>query len=268
MVKPVRSVCYCFAFFLLIATFALILPSFAYAHEHIDVLTTQGEKATQGATTSSTMPVYWLVHKKSGENIYTASKNEVKHLTKVKKTWRNNGVMWYAPKKGAPVYRLVNKKTSDHHFTMSKNEVKQLTKVRKTWKMDFGGKPAFYSGGNNPVVRLRHDKRQQQNKVGTHMFVTTSTALDMQRQRGWKSEGALLYCVKYAPCRHHYVYDRNANYYMNMSRYAADLADNAYSLYVRTRNYKYLYQYVNYKTQRDAYRNYARPTCTKCGARG
>ena len=148
-------------------------------------------------TTKPDVPVYWIVNKKSGENLYTTAWPEVNKLCNQKKTWTNKGIMWYAPATGKPVYRLVNKKTNDHHFTMNQTEIKQLTQVKKTWKMDFSGKPVFYSGGSKSIWRLRSDSRIAAKKAGTHMFALSQASVNALKKKGWTSEGVLLYAKRY-----------------------------------------------------------------------
>lgn len=143
-----------------------------------------------------TIAVYWIVNKKTGENLYTTAWNEVNTLCNKKKTWTNKGIMWNAPASGTAVYRLVNKKTGDHHFTMDTKEVRQLTKVRKTWQADFSGKPVFYSGGTKPIYRLYSESRWKANKAGTHRFATSLASANSLRSSGWANEGIKLYAVK------------------------------------------------------------------------
>lgn len=171
--------------------------SSAYADSLSNPLTTISPKASQGASASSTKAVYWIVHKKTGENLYTTAQNEVNTLCNVKKTWTNKGTMWYAPTSGEPVYRLYNPKTGDHHFTKSANEVNVLTKVKKTWQADFNGKPIFYSGGSKPVWRLRNDSRIKALKAGTHQFAISQASVNSLKKTGWISEGIALYCNSY-----------------------------------------------------------------------
>ena len=142
--------------------------------------------------TADEVGVYWLVNKKTGENLYTTSPTEVKVLTTVRKTWTNKGIIWYAPTAGEPVYRLVSLKTGDHHFTKSANEVRVLTKEKKTWLADFDGEPIFYSGGTKNLWRLWSESRFKANQPGTHRFVTYNANLS-----GWKNEGALLQGLRY-----------------------------------------------------------------------
>lgn len=147
-------------------------------------------RAARAKLRAQSVPVYWIVNKKTGENLYTTAANEVRVLTKVKKTWTNKGIMWYGPKKGTAVYRLVNLKTGDHHFTMDKKEVRVLTKVKKTWRADFSGKPVFYSGGKVKIWRLYSASRWKAGKAGTHKFATSNA-----KPKGWKNEGIKLYAA-------------------------------------------------------------------------
>lgn len=155
-------------------------------------------KITKPANTIvKTIPVYWIVHKKTGENLYTTAWKEVDTLCNKKKTWTNKGIMWHAPEKGEPVYRLYNPKTGDHHFTKSANEVRVLTKVKKTWSADFNGKPIFYSGGTKGIWRLYSDARWKAGKAGTHQFAISAASANKLAKSGWSNEGVLLYAVKY-----------------------------------------------------------------------
>ena len=140
-------------------------------------------------------PVYWLVNKKTGENLYTAEVAEKNALSK-KSQWSVKGIVWYAPIAGEAVYRLVNKVTNDHHWTKSKKEADTLVK-RGKWRYDFNGKPAFYSGGAKDVWRLRHDKRIAANKAGTHRFATSSSQVGSLEKSGWASEGKLIKATRY-----------------------------------------------------------------------
>ena len=136
------------------------------------------------------VPIYWLVQKKTGENLYTPSDNEAQTLKKRGK-WDLKGIKWYAPKSGEPVYRLVNNNTGDHHYTKSLNERNTLIK-RGKWKSDIGGKALFYSGGNIKVYRMRNDARQKAHMAGTHLFETRATGISYYKKFGWTNEGALL----------------------------------------------------------------------------
>lgn len=141
--------------------------------------------------TRAEKPIYWLVNKKTGENLYTPAKKEVYTLWSGGK-WTNKGVIWYAPTSGESIYRLYNPKTGDHHYTKSANEVRVLTKVKKTWKADFNGKAVFYSGGSKGVWRQYSESLWKAGKPGTHKFTTVNVKLS-----GWKNEGALLNAVRY-----------------------------------------------------------------------
>ena len=145
--------------------------------------------------TAKDKPVYWLVNKKTGENLYTAEAPEKNALVK-KGTWTNKGIVWYAPEKGDAVYRLVNKKTGDHHWTQSKKEADTLVK-RGLWRYDFSGKPAFYSGGGKGIWRLYNAKRQQAGQAGTHRFATSQAQVNTLKKSGWKDEGQLLQGTRY-----------------------------------------------------------------------
>ncbi|MFR0591640.1 leucine-rich repeat domain-containing protein, partial [Bifidobacterium thermophilum] len=90
--------------------------------------TTPSKPTTPGKPTSPTTPskpaastvtMFRLYNKYTGEHFYTSSSVERDSLVKV--GWRSEGTGWVAPVSGKPVYRLYNPYVpgGDHHYTMS-----------------------------------------------------------------------------------------------------------------------------------------------------
>ncbi len=159
--------------------------------EIADVTEDATYKAVYTATKKTVMlPIYRLYNKKSGEHLWTASKNEYNVLAK-QYGWTQEGVAWYAPDSGKGVLRLYNPTTGDHHYTSDSNEAKVLT-TKYGWKYDNNAKPLFYSGGKTPIYRLYNKNL----KRGSHHLTKSRNEYDTLKNYGWKQEGVAMYCEK------------------------------------------------------------------------
>ncbi|MFZ2576405.1 MAG: hypothetical protein WAX22_02865 [Lactococcus hircilactis] len=132
------------------------------------------------STSTSSIPVYRLYNKNTGEHFYTESLAEKNNLANV--GWNYEGIGWQAAPQGESVYRVYNPnaKGGDHYYTLSKYEAQSLVKVG--WKWDNGGKPVFYSGGNTNLYVAYNPNAQS----GAHNFTTSSAEQSNLLNVGWK----------------------------------------------------------------------------------
>lgn len=121
----------------------------------------------------------------SGEHHYTANTNERNHLVKV--GWRNEGIAWDTPAKGAAVYRLYNPNVGDHHYTTTLSEKNHLVKVG--WRYEG---IAWQSGGSIPVYRLYNPNA----RTGTHHYTLNANEKNHLVKVGWRYEGIGFYSTK------------------------------------------------------------------------
>lgn len=121
----------------------------------------------------------------SGEHHYTANTNERNHLVKV--GWRNEGIAWDTPVKGAAVYRLYNPNVGDHHYTTTLSEKNHLVKVG--WRYEG---IAWQSGGSIPVYRLYNPNA----RTGTHHYTLNANEKNHLVKVGWRYEGIGFYSTK------------------------------------------------------------------------
>lgn len=102
----------------------------------IKVNTTKNGWVDQGvawkAPTSSTVQVYRLYNKTSGELLFTSDATEIS--TRTKSGWQNQGRAFYSAVSGnrVPVYRLFNSSSGLHLWTKDTTEISSLT--RNGWK--------------------------------------------------------------------------------------------------------------------------------------
>ncbi|EUN33690.1 surface antigen [Lactococcus cremoris] len=143
-------------------------------------LSVSGIISETSASAASTVPVYRLYNKNTGEHFYTKSafeKNSLKNSG-----WNDEGTGWIAATSGTPVYRVYNPNSvgGDHYYTMSKYEAQSL--VKSGWRWDNGGNAAFYSGGNvNLYVAYNPNAGS-----GSHNYTTNSFEQNSLLNGGWK----------------------------------------------------------------------------------
>ncbi|PKU93108.1 Membrane-bound lytic murein transglycosylase D precursor [Bifidobacterium thermophilum] len=151
-------------------------------------LTQYGNQVTAKVTVkSTTVTMYRLYNRYTGEHFYTSSAKERDSLVKV--GWRSEGTGWVAPKSGAPVYRLYNPYVAggDHHYTMSTKE--RDTLVKAGWRSEGVG---WYSGGSVKVLREYNPYA----RTGTHNYTTDVKEDTALVKAGWRAEGTGWYAVK------------------------------------------------------------------------
>ncbi|MFR0591628.1 InlB B-repeat-containing protein [Bifidobacterium thermophilum] len=147
--------------------------------------TTPGKPASPTAV--STVVMFRLYNRFTGEHFYTSSSVERDSLVKV--GWRSEGTGWVAPVSGAPVYRLYNPYApgGDHHYTMSTRERDAL--VKAGWRAEGIG---WYSGGSVKVLREYNPYA----RTGTHNYTTDAKEDTALVKAGWRAEGTGWYAVK------------------------------------------------------------------------
>lgn len=138
--------------------------------------------------TVSTVSLYRLYNKKSGEHIYTKNKVEVSYLEK--QGWTYEGVAWKAPEtSSSPVYRLYNDSTGEHFYTTSANERDYLDK--NGWDYEGIG---WYSDTNKGVAVYR--ELNPNAAKGAHNFTTNKGEHLYLVSNGWVNEGIAWYGCK------------------------------------------------------------------------
>ena len=131
-------------------------------------------------SSGSSVAMYRLYNRSSGEHFYTASVNERNYLRKI--GWVYEGIGWYAPSDGADVYRLYNPNSGDHHYTSNASEKDHL--VRIGWQYEgVGWKTADSSG--TPLYRDYNPNAV----TGTHNYTTSKSEHRNLVKKGWKDEG-------------------------------------------------------------------------------
>lgn len=138
--------------------------------------------------TSVTM--FRLYNKWTGEHFYTSNKNE--HDVLVTVGWTDEGTGWTAPVESkTPVYRLYNPyaEGGDHHYTKSTEERDALVKLG--WKYEGIG---WYSDDaeGEPLYRQYNPYATS----GTHNYTVSKKENDDLVKLGWKEEGVAWYGVK------------------------------------------------------------------------
>ncbi|AGH40667.1 hypothetical protein D805_0400 [Bifidobacterium thermophilum RBL67] len=149
--------------------------------------TTPVKPTTPSKPAVSTVTMYRLYNRFTGEHFYTSSSVERDSLVKV--GWRSEGTGWVAPVSGAPVYRLYNPYVAggDHHYTMSVRERDAL--VKAGWRSEGIG---WYSGGSVRVLREYNPYA----RTGTHNYTTDAKEDTALVKAGWRAEGTGWYAVK------------------------------------------------------------------------
>lgn len=130
-------------------------------------------------TYASTIPMYRLFNKYSGEHLYTRSTGERDNLKRV--GWNYEGVAWQAPTSGSPVYRLYNRYNGEHFYTIDAGERDKISHTGWTYEGI-----AFYSykgSGGVPVTRL------YSKKVNWHHYTLDQNETSIISKQGWKIEG-------------------------------------------------------------------------------
>ena len=138
------------------------------------------------ASSGSSVSMYRLYNRYTGEHFYTSDVSERDHLVSV--GWSYEGVGWVAPVSGDPVYRLYNGhvRGGDHHYTTSASERDSL--VRAGWSYEGVG---WRSGGSVPVYRQYNPYA----RTGTHNYTADGSENDRLVSVGWRAEGVGWYAV-------------------------------------------------------------------------
>lgn len=141
--------------------------------------------AEVGFAQEGSVSMWRLYNPYTGEHLYSSSQHEYDELGGV--GWKQEGVVWMAPKTSAhTVYRLYNSYSGDHHYTTSSKEYEDLGKAG--WRQEGAG---WYSdeGHTVSVYRLFNPYA----KVGTHHYTTDAHEYDALAVMGWKQEGVAWY---------------------------------------------------------------------------
>ncbi len=172
--------------------FDAIVPAGLNAGSHT-VSLTDAKGTCQGwtpvtVTAASTVTMFRLYNRLTGEHFYTSSSVERDSLVKV--GWRSEGTGWVAPVSGAPVYRLYNPYAAggDHHYTMSSTKERDAL-VKVGWRAEGIG---WYLGGSVKVLREYNPYA----KTGTHNYTTDAKEKTALVKAGWRAEGVGWYAVK------------------------------------------------------------------------
>ena len=160
-----------------------------------DIYTGYGQVVVKDAVTKAksnaavtTVTIYRLYNRYSGEHLFTDSVSEYNYLGSI--GWNKENVAWTSPAtSNTPVYRLYNPYSGDHHYTTSSDEYNYLGKIG--WKKE---NVAFYSqeSGGAAVYRLFNPYE----KVGTHHYTTSKDEYDYLGTVGWKKESVGWYSIK------------------------------------------------------------------------
>lgn len=118
--------------------------------------------------------VFRLYNPKSGDHFFTVNPVEADNANRYG-GYNDEGVAFYASKKGSNVYRVYNPSTGEHFYTASASE--RDTVCRSGWKSEG---IAFKASGAVPVYRLYNRK---------HMFTVSEGERDSLIRAGWKNEG-------------------------------------------------------------------------------
>lgn len=139
---------------------------------------------TTTPSTGSTLSVYRLNNRVTGEHLYTTDANEASVLSS-QSTWDNEGIAWKSPTTGDGVYRLYSPATGAHLYTKDTNEVATLR--RSGWSVDNNSQPLFYSSGSKAIYRLYNPG------IRMHLLTTDKNEYDILGGQGWNQEGIALY---------------------------------------------------------------------------
>jgi hypothetical protein len=141
-----------------------------------------GDKPSDG----SSVPMYRLYNRWSGEHLFTANRPEYDYLASI--GWSQEGVAWQSPAKSDfPVYRLYNPYSGDHFYTGDEDEYAYLGSIG--WNQEG---VSFYSADastGKPIYRLFNRWLTQ----GTHLFTTDYDEYQNLGSIGWSQEGIAFY---------------------------------------------------------------------------
>ena len=139
------------------------------------------------ASEASTLAMYRLYNRYSGEHFYTSSSDERDGLIIL--GWDDEGVGWYAPASSStPVYRVYNPYSGDHHYTTDAIERDNLVAVG--WKDENIG---WYSDDaqGQPLYRQFNPYET----IGTHNYTVSLAENNALVSLGWRAEGIAWYGV-------------------------------------------------------------------------
>lgn len=140
----------------------------------------------------STVKVWRLYNRWSGEHLFTTDKNEYDSLVKI--GWNGENVAWVSPRtSNTPVYRMYNPYSGDHFYTSNKTEYENLEKIG--WKKEG---VAFYSVDDSvgvslkkPIYRLFNPWLTQ----GTHLYTSDEDEYHHLADLGWNQERIEFYAL-------------------------------------------------------------------------
>lgn len=136
---------------------------------------------------SSSVCVYRMYLKSTGEHLYSADLTEIGEL--ITKGWKYEGPGWLAPKSSnTPVYRVYNPNSDDHHYTTSASERDQL--VSAGW-IDQG--VGWYSDDAKTAVIYRDYNPNKSSH--NHNYTGDKAEHQSLISQGWKSEGVGWYAL-------------------------------------------------------------------------
>lgn len=143
--------------------------------------------ASGSNATSTTIPLYRVYNRWSGEHLFTANESEYDGLGQI--GWSQEGVAWQSPSSGQAVYRLYNPYSGDHFYTMDQVEYDKLGAIG--WNQEG---VAFYSE-QDPVCVTVYRLYNPWLTQGTHLFTTDYDEYVSLCNIGWSGEGAAFYGV-------------------------------------------------------------------------
>lgn len=147
----------------------------------------EDSKEEDKTPTQTTISVYRMYNKVSGEHLYTTDSNEVNVLSRTA-DWNSEGIAWKAATSGTGVYRLYSPITGNHLYTLDTNEIKVLS-TQAGWSIDNNNRSLFNSSGNVPIYRLYNETIKQ------HLLTTDYNEYTVLVNHGWKQEGVALYAL-------------------------------------------------------------------------
>lgn len=146
-----------------------------------------GDGELTACDTASTMSMYRLYNRNTGEHFYTADAAERDNVKEA--GWRYEGVGWIAPSTSkTPVYRLYS--GTDHHYTVDEAERDAL--IVEGWKDEGIGwysedvkksKPLYREFNPNVNVNAIH------NNSGSHNYTMAFSEHKGLVNGGWRDEG-------------------------------------------------------------------------------
>lgn len=130
----------------------------------------------------TSVPVYRLYNKTSGEHFYTTDSNE--RISLIKIGWNDEGIGFYEGQSGTPVYRLYNANGGEHHYTSDEKE--RDTLVKYGWNYE---SVSFYASGSIPLYRQYNPNAFANN----HNYTTSTYEKDYLVSIGWHDENISFY---------------------------------------------------------------------------